>query len=228
MMHKFNSLDLDFTIVWSNFQKHKDLNILFNGLKTLAIAGQPNALAKWFEFFKLGDCPQIDKKMTTVEADNTHLLIAKGLYEKQRSLSNNKPDDTYLKFLRSAINISFKEYFTENIEIDKLCLISPFCDAIVSYTKALPNESQFNQKRKHLQSHLYTTICSRISDFNRKYQMLSTKGELESYPQFAFSYANILSTFFTLGPRYDKLAQTEEAIYEKLTSLPFENFDERK
>ena len=222
MMHKFNSLDLNFAVVWSQFEKNKNLQELENNLKSLAIAGQPNALAKWYQYFNIGDYPQIDEKMNSIETNSCYHLIAKGFYEKQLSC-NGKQRSLYHDHFRSAIKLAYNQHLKEDVDVNKPCSLAVFCDALLSYTTALKNESAFETKRRTLHNHLYKIICTDIFDFNKKYQSLSLKGGEESYPQFAFSYATVLSTFLKLGPHYEKFAQTEESIYLKLASMGMED-----
>ena len=91
LTHDFNINDLGFVKVWSNYQLTGDITPQIENLKTLALKGQPNAIAKWYDFFQPGKCPELDEMTKSLDTSDFETMLAKGYFEKhfgQKNLNN--------------------------------------------------------------------------------------------------------------------------------------------
>ena len=112
LSHNFNIKDLDFIKLWSEFQLTGDMTPLEDDLKTLALQGQPNAIAKWYEYFKPGKSPELDNKMENFNPQNFEEYLAKGYYEKHIKYDTFKEEFSYFKNMVKSNRylMSFKPY----------------------------------------------------------------------------------------------------------------------
>ena len=83
LTHNFNSLDLAFVKAWSKYNIHADIEILLEEIKPLALQKQPNAIALWYKYNKIGACKPLDKMMLGYKVEDFEDMIANGYYEKQ-------------------------------------------------------------------------------------------------------------------------------------------------
>ncbi|MBQ8444580.1 MAG: hypothetical protein IJX25_04435 [Clostridia bacterium] len=88
LSHDFNINDLGFVKIWSQYQLTGDITPFEESLKHLALKGQPNAIAKWYEFFQPGKCSELDKYTSELQPLDFEELLAKGYFKKHFDENN--------------------------------------------------------------------------------------------------------------------------------------------
>jgi len=131
LAHDFNINDLAFVKIWSEYQLTGDISPLEMELKMLALKGQPNAIAKWYEFFAPGKCEQLDKIVSNLVLTDFENRLARGYYEKyfgQDKLNDGiklfeyivKSDRYFMSTVKSS-RMSYRPYFErESDKMDKI------------------------------------------------------------------------------------------------------------